>query len=51
MAAAPRYKLVYNVTSADELAIDFSIAMPGTSDFRHYIGGTVRRVPARAATP
>jgi hypothetical protein len=51
VANAPRFKLVYNVTSADELAIDFSIAMPGTSEFKHYTGGTVRRVQARPSTP
>lgn len=44
MPGAPRFKLTYEIHGADELAIDFAIAMPGTSDFKHYTGGTVHRI-------
>ncbi len=43
----PRFKLVYEIKSPDELAIDFSIAMPGTTEWKHFTGGTVHRVPPR----
>jgi hypothetical protein len=41
---APRFKLVYDIKNPDEIAIDFSIAMPGATEFKHYTGGTVHRV-------
>ena len=41
---APRFELVYELKSADELAIDFAIAMPGSPDAKHYTGGLVHRV-------
>jgi len=41
---APRFKLVYEIKSADEVAIDFAMAMPGAADFKHFTGGTVHRV-------
>jgi hypothetical protein len=44
VAGGPRFKLVYDVKGSDELAIDFSIAMPGADEFKHYTGGTVHRV-------
>jgi hypothetical protein len=40
----PRFKLRYDVKGPDELAIDFSIAMPGSSELKHYTGGVVHRV-------
>jgi hypothetical protein len=40
----PRFKLRYDVHGPDELAIDFAIAMPGSTDFKHYVGGVVHRV-------
>jgi hypothetical protein len=43
VAGQPRFKLVYTVKGADELVIDFAMAMPG-ADFQHYTGGTVHRV-------
>ena len=45
---APRFKLTYDVRSADELAIDFAIAPPGAAEFHHFTGGTVHRVAAPA---
>ena len=45
VAGAPRFKLTYDVKGPDELAIDFAIAPPGSSEFQHFAGGTVRRVP------
>jgi hypothetical protein len=39
----PRFRLRYDVHGADELAVDFAIAMPGAPDFRHYTGGVVHR--------
>jgi hypothetical protein len=44
VAGAPRFKLSYDIHGADELAIDFAIAMPGSTEFKHYTGGTVHRV-------
>lgn len=41
---APRFKLTYDVRGNDELAIDFAIAMPGSSEMKHYTGGSVHRV-------
>ncbi len=41
---APRFKLTYDPHGGDELAIDFSIAMPGTTELKHYTGGIVQRV-------
>jgi hypothetical protein len=41
----PRFKLRYTAHGADELAIDFSIAMPGSAEFKHYTGGSVHRAP------
>jgi hypothetical protein len=46
-AGQPRFRLRYEPHGADELAIDFAIAMPGATDFRHYVGGIVHRVPPR----
>lgn len=43
VANQPRFKLVYDVRGADELAIDFSIKPPGAPQFQHYTGGTVHR--------
>jgi hypothetical protein len=40
----PRFKLVYDIKSADELAIEFLIAMPGQPEPKHFAGGTVHRV-------
>lgn len=40
----PRFRLRYDLHGSDELAIDFAIAMPGSSEFRHYTGGVVHRV-------
>jgi hypothetical protein len=40
----PRFQLRYDVHGPDELAIDFAIAMPGATDFKHYTGGVVHRV-------
>jgi hypothetical protein len=48
VAGMPRFKLTYDVKGPDELAIDFAIAMPGTTELKHYTGGTVHRVPAAA---
>lgn len=45
VANRPRFKLTYEVRGADELTIDFAIAAPGTTEFKHYTGGTVHRVP------
>lgn len=39
----PRFQLVYDVKGPDELAIDFAIARPGTTELVHYTGGTVHR--------
>ena len=44
----PRFKLTYDRHGADELAIDFAMAMPGSAEFKHYTGG--RRAPRRAMT-
>ncbi len=44
VANAPRFRLRYDVKAADELAIDFAIAMPGATEMQHYTGGTVHRV-------
>ena len=44
VAGKPRFKLTYDVKGPDELAIDFSIAMPGAGEFQHYTGGSVHRV-------
>jgi len=44
VAGKPRFKLTYDVKGPDELAIDFSVAMPGAGEFQHYTGGTVHRV-------
>jgi hypothetical protein len=44
IASAPRFKLVCDIKSADEIEIDFSIAMPGAAEFKHFTGGTVHRV-------
>ena len=43
VASMPRFKLDYDIKSADELAIEFSIAMPG-QELKHFAGGTVHRV-------
>jgi len=40
----PRFKLRYDPHGGDELAIDFAIAMPGTAEFKHYVGGVLHRV-------
>ena len=40
----PRFRLRYEQHGTNELAIDFSAAMPGASDFQHYTGGVVQRV-------
>jgi hypothetical protein len=34
----------YDIKSSNEIAIGFSIAMPGATEFKHYAGGTVHRV-------
>lgn len=40
----PRFRLRYDRNGADELAIDFAIAMPDAApEFRHYTGGVVHR--------
>jgi hypothetical protein len=39
----PRFRLRYDRHGADELAVDFAIAMPGAAEFRHYTGGAVHR--------
>ena len=44
MPNMPRFKLRYDVKGPDELAIDFSIAMPGSTEMKHYTGGVVHRV-------
>jgi hypothetical protein len=44
IAGKPRFKLTYDVTAPDELAIDFAIELPGAGEFQHYTGGTVHRV-------
>jgi hypothetical protein len=40
----PRFRLRYDRHGADELAVEFAIAMPGATEFRHYTGGVVHRV-------
>ncbi len=45
VANMPRFKLTYDVHGPGELAIDFAIAPPGTTEFKHYTGGNVHRVP------
>jgi hypothetical protein len=40
----PRFRLTYEMRPANELAIDFAIAMPGSTEFKHYTGGVVHRV-------
>ena len=40
----PRFKLSYDLHGTGELAIDFSMAMPGSTEFKHYTGGVVHRV-------
>jgi hypothetical protein len=40
----PRFRLTYDVHGSDELTVDFAIALPGSLDFKHFTGGTVRRV-------
>jgi hypothetical protein len=44
VAQQPRFRLRYDVHGADDIAIDFAIAMPGSDEFRHYTGGVVHRV-------
>jgi len=44
IANMPRFKLSYDAHGTGELAIDFAIAPPGTTEFKHYTGGTVHRV-------
>jgi hypothetical protein len=44
VANMPRFKLRYDVHGPDELGIDFSIAMPGQAEMKHYTGGVVHRV-------
>ena len=39
----PRFRLRYDRHGADELAVEFAIAMPGAAEFRHYTGGVVHR--------
>ena len=39
----PRFRLRYDRHGADELAVDFAIAMPGAAEFKHYTGGVVHR--------
>jgi hypothetical protein len=39
----PRFRLRYDRHGADELAVEFAIAMPGAPEFRHYTGGVVHR--------
>jgi hypothetical protein len=39
----PRFRLRYVQHGADELAVDFAIAMPGAAEFKHYTGGVVHR--------
>jgi len=43
VAGQPRFQLTYDVHGADELVVDFAIAMPGAEP-RHYTGATVHRV-------
>jgi hypothetical protein len=42
MAGAPRFKLTYDLAGND-LTIDFAIAPPGSTEFKHYTGGVVHR--------
>jgi hypothetical protein len=42
-AGQPRLRLRYDRHGADELAVEFAIAMPGAADFKHYTGGVVHR--------
>jgi hypothetical protein len=39
----PRFRLRYDQHGADELAVEFAIAMPGAAEFKHYTGGVVHR--------
>ncbi len=45
IANLPRFLLTYDVHGPNELAIDFAMAPPGSTDFKHYTGGIVHRVP------
>jgi len=45
VANMPRFKLTYDLHGADEIAIDFAMAAPSTTEFEHYTGAVVHRVP------
>jgi len=51
IAGAPRFRLTYDLHGPDELAIDFAIAPPGSTELHHYAGATVHRVPDAAPPP
>lgn len=43
----PRFKLRYDARGPGELAVEFAIAAPGSTEFRRYTGALVQRVPWR----
>jgi hypothetical protein len=45
-ADAPTFRLAYRATAADTMTVGFEMAPPGSSTFKPYVSGTVRRTGA-----
>lgn len=43
-APGPQFRLTYRFHGDETIDVDFAIAPPGTTEFKHYTGGTVHRV-------
>jgi hypothetical protein len=46
-AARPQYRLTYGFVATDAMEVAFEIAPPGSTAFRRYVSGTMKREAAR----
>jgi hypothetical protein len=46
-ANGPQFRLTYTISSPDAMTIDFEMAPPGTTAFKKYVGGIMRRSNAK----